>query len=180
MSRIGKNPVLIPEGVKIKITGNNINVEGPKGVQEWDSHPEIDISEVDGELHVERLSDSISHKSLHGTTRQIINNMVLGVSDGFVKELEIIGIGYQALVKDNRLKLQVGYSHDIYFDVPEGIIIKSDRSSIRIEGIDKQLVGAVAAKIRSFRKPEPYKGKGIRYKDEYVRSKQGKTVGVGE
>ena len=106
--------------------------------------------------------------------------MVLGVSDGFVKELEIIGIGYQALVKDNRLKLQVGYSHDIYFDVPEGIIIKSDRSSIRIEGIDKQLVGAVAAKIRSFRKPEPYKGKGIRYKDEYVRSKQGKTVGVGE
>ena len=177
MSRIGKNPVLIPEGVKIKITGNNINVEGPRGVQEWDSHPEIDISEVDGELHVERPSDSISHKSLHGTTRQIINNMVLGVSDGFVKELEVIGIGYQALVEDNRLKLKVGYSHDIYFDVPEGIIIKSDRSSIRIEGIDKQLVGAVAAKIRSFRKPEPYKGKGIRYKDEYVRSKQGKTVG---
>ena len=119
MSRIGKNPVLIPEGVKIKITGNNINVEGPKGVQEWDSHPEIDISEVDGELHVERPSDSSSHKSLHGTTRQIINNMVLGVSDGFVKELEVIGIGYQALVKDNRLKLQVGYSHDIYFDVLE-------------------------------------------------------------
>ena len=180
MSRIGKNPVLIPEGVKVKFQSNNIKVTGPKGSQDWDSHPEINISEVDGELYVTRLTNSSAHRSLHGTTRQIINNMVLGVSDGFVKELEIIGIGYQALVKDNRIKLQVGYSHDIYFDVPEGIIIKSDRSFIRIEGIDKQLVGAVAAKIRSFRKPEPYKGKGIRYKDEYVRSKQGKTVGVGE
>jgi len=177
VSRIGKNPVLIPEGVKIKITGNNINVEGPRGVQEWDSHPEIDISEVDGELHVERPSDSISHKSLHGTTRQIINNMVLGVSDGFAKELEINGVGYQAMVQGNRLKLQVGYSHDIYFDVPEGIKVTSDRSLIKVEGIDKQLVGTVAAKIRSFRKPEPYKGKGIRYRGEYVRSKQGKTVG---
>ena len=106
--------------------------------------------------------------------------MVLGVSDGFAKELEIKGVGYQAMVQGNRLKLQVGYSHDIYFDVPEDIKVTSDRSLIKVEGIDKQLVGTVAAKIRSFRKPEPYKGKGIRYRGEYVRSKQGKTVGVGE
>jgi len=177
VSRIGENPIQLPEGVKVQLQANNIKVMGPKGSQDWNCHPEIKVSEADGKLHFERPSDSSTHKSLHGTTRQVINNMVLGVSEGFVKELEIIGVGYQSKVQGNRLKLQVGYSHDIYFDVPEGITVTSDRNAIKVEGIDKQLVGAVAAKIRSFRKPEPYKGKGIRYKGEYVRSKQGKTVG---
>ena len=107
----------------------------------------------------------------------LINNMVIGVSGGFEKELEIVGVGYQASLEGNRLRLQIGYSHDIYFDLPEGIKVTADRTIIRINGIDKQLVGSVASKIRSFRKPEPYKGKGIRYKDEYIKIKQGKTVG---
>jgi large subunit ribosomal protein L6 len=108
----------------------------------------------------------------------MINNMVVGVSAGYRKELEIIGVGYLAQVKGNRLQLQLGYSHDIYFDMPEGITVTANRTEVKVEGTDKQLVGAVAAKIRSFRKPEPYKGKGVRYKGEYVRSKQGKTVGA--
>jgi large subunit ribosomal protein L6 len=107
----------------------------------------------------------------------MINNLLVGVSEGFVKELEIIGVGYQATVQGSRLKLQLGFSHDIYFDLPDGIAITIDRNILTVSGIDKQLVGAVAAKIRSFRKPEPYKGKGVRYRNEYVRSKQGKTVG---
>ena len=136
------------------------------------------ITEEEGVIAVQRKADSREQKSLHGTTRQMINNMVIGVSEGFTKELEIIGIGYQAQVQGSRLQLQLGYSHDIYFDMPDGIVVNANRTEIKIEGIDKQLVGAVAAKIRSFRPPEPYKGKGVRYKGEYVRSKQGKTVGA--
>jgi large subunit ribosomal protein L6 len=126
---------------------------------------------------VERPSDNKLHRSLHGTTRQIIHNAVAGVHVGFSKELEIRGVGYQATMQGKRLLLQLGYSHDIFFDIPDGITITAERTTVKVEGIDKQLVGAVSAKIRSFRKPEPYKGKGVRYKDEYVRTKQGKTVG---
>jgi len=177
MSRIGKNPVTIPDGVKIELKGNLINVSGQKGSQSWTVHPNIKTLIKDDNILFERGDNSALNRSLHGTTRQIVNNMVIGVSAGFKKELEIVGIGYQANMEGNRLKLQIGYSHDIYFDLPEGIKATADRTTITIEGIDKQLVGSVSSKIRSFRSPEPYKGKGIRYKDEYIKIKQGKTVG---
>ena len=178
MSRIGQNPIQIPDDVNISTEGNLVKVTGKKGVLEFNKHNSMEILEVDGNLIVKRDSDGREQKSLHGTTRQMINNMVIGVSQGFSKELEIIGVGYQAQSQGQRLQLQLGYSHEIIFDVPEGITITANRTEIKIDGIDKQLVGAVAAKIRSFRPPEPYKGKGIRYKGEYVRSKQGKTVGA--
>jgi len=178
MSRIGKNPVIIPDGVKVNLLGQLVKVTGPKGSLEFNVHKDMKISENDGSIIVERPSDQREHRALHGTTRQMINNMVVGVSEGYSKELVIIGIGYQAQVKGNRLQLQLGYSHDIYFDMPEGITVTANRTEVKVDGTDKQLVGAVAAKIRSFRKPEPYKGKGVRYKGEYVRSKQGKTVGA--
>ena len=177
MSRIGKNPVTIPDGVKIELKGNLINVSGQKGSQSWTVHPNIKTLVKDDNILFERGDNSALNRSLHGTTRQIVNNMVIGVSAGFKKELEIVGIGYQANMEGNRLKLQIGYSHDIYFDLPEGIKATADRTTITIGGIDKQLVGSVSSKIRSFRSPEPYKGKGIRYKDEYIKIKQGKTVG---
>jgi len=178
MSRIGKNPIVIPEGVKVDLQNGAVKVAGPKGSLEFDAHKDMKITEVDGTIVVERPSDVKEHKALHGTTRQMINNMVEGVSTGYSKELEIIGVGYQAQAQGNRLQLQLGYSHDIYFDMPDGISVTANRTEVKVEGIDKQLVGAVAAKIRSFRKPEPYKGKGVRYKGEFVRSKQGKTVGA--
>ena len=177
MSRIGKNPVTIPDGVKIELKGNLINVSGQKGSQSWTVHPNIKTLVKDDNILFERGDNSALNRSLHGTTRQIVNNMVIGVSAGFKKELEIVGVGYQANMEGNRLKLQIGYSHDIYFDLPEGIKATADRTTITIEGSDKQLVWSVSSKIRSFRSPEPYKGKGIRYKDEYIKIKQGKTVG---
>tara|TARA_Y100000590_G_scaffold147591_1_gene169442 strand:+ start:21 stop:557 length:537 start_codon:yes stop_codon:yes gene_type:complete len=177
MSRIGKNPIAIPDGVKIELKGSLINVSGEKGSQSWVVHPNIKTLVKDDNILFERGDNSALNRSLHGTTRQIVNNMVIGVSAGFKKELEIVGVGYQANMEGNRLKLQIGYSHDIYFDLPEGIKATADRTTITIEGIDKQLVGSVSSKIRSFRSPEPYKGKGIRYKDEYIKIKQGKTVG---
>jgi len=177
MSRIGKNPITIPDGVKIELKGNLINVSGQKGSQSWSVHPNIKTLIKDDNILFQRDDNSALNRSLHGTTRQIVNNMVIGVSAGFKKELEIVGVGYQANMDGNKLKLQIGYSHDIYFDLPEGIKATADRTTITIEGIDKQLVGSVSSKIRSFRSPEPYKGKGIRYKGEYIKIKQGKTVG---
>jgi len=178
MSRIGQNPINIPAGVNIDLKGTLVKVNGQKGSLEYQVHRDMNISERDGTVLVNRNSDTREQRAIHGTTRQMINNMVVGVSEGFSKELEIIGVGYQAQVEGTRLRLQLGYSHDIYFDMPEGITVTANRTEVKVEGIDKQLVGAVAAKIRSFRPPEPYKGKGVRYKGEYVRSKQGKTVGV--
>ena len=177
MSRIGKNPITIPDGVNIELKGNLINVSGQKGSQSWTVHPNIKTLIKDDNIFFERDDNNALNRSLHGTTRQIVNNMVIGVSAGFKKELEIVGVGYQANMEGNRLKLQIGYSHYIYFDLPESIKATADRTTITIEGIDKQLVGSVSSKIRSFRSPEPYKGKGIRYKDEYIKIKQGKTVG---
>ena len=177
MSRIGKNPIAIPDGVKIELKGNLINVSGQKGSQSWTVHPNIKTLIKEDNILFERGDNNALNRSLNGNTRQIVNNMVVGVSAGFKKELEIVGVGYQANIDGNRLKLQIGYSHDIYFDLPEGIKATADRTTITIEGIDKQLVGSVSSKIRSFRSPEPYKGKGIRYKDEYIKIKQGKTVG---
>ena len=178
MSRIGQNPINIPAGVNIDLKGTLVKVKGQKGSLEYQVHRDMNISELDGTVLVNRNSDAREQRAIHGTTRQMIHNMVVGVSEGFSKELEIIGVGYQAQVEGTRLRLQLGYSHDIYFDMPEGITVTANRTDVKVEGIDKQLVGAVAAKIRSFRPPEPYKGKGIRYKGEYVRSKQGKTVGA--
>jgi large subunit ribosomal protein L6 len=178
MSRIGQNPINIPAGVNIDVKGTLVKVKGQKGSLEYQVHRDMNISELDGTVLVNRNSDAREQRAIHGTTRQMIHNMVVGVSEGFRKELEIIGVGYQAQVEGTRLRLQLGYSHDIYFDMPEGITVTANRTEVKIEGIDKQLVGAVAAKIRSFRPPEPYKGKGVRYKGEYVRSKQGKTVGA--
>ncbi len=177
MSRVGNNPISIPDDVAIKVNGNNIEVSGKKGKHLLNLHENIKTTHKDGVISFDRIDNSSVSRSMHGTTRQIVYNMIKGVSEGFTKELEIVGVGYQASIQGNRLKLQLGYSHDIFFDIPEGIIIKADRTNISVEGNDKQLVGSVASKIRSFRKPEPYKGKGIRYKDENIRIKQGKTVG---
>ena len=177
MSRVGNNPITVPAGVEVNIDGRMIKVSGKNGNHSHYLHKNIKAVLNENVIIFERINDSSVSRSMHGTTRQIINNMIIGVSDGFKKDLEIIGVGYQASVQGNRLKLQLGYSHDIFFDFPDGIIIDADRTVITVKGNDKQLVGSVASKIRSFRKPEPYKGKGVRYKDEYVRIKQGKTVG---
>lgn len=177
MSRIGKQPVVIPEGVKVFLEGNRAVVEGPKGKLTFDFNTDISIKQENGHLVVQRPSDSKAYRSLHGTTRALLSNMVHGVSEGFSKNLDIIGIGFSAVMEGKRLKLALGYSHDIYFEVPEGIEIKAARNRLTVSGIDRQLIGQVAAKIRSFRPPEPYKGKGIRYSDEHVSIKKGKTVG---
>lgn len=177
MSRIGNSLIPIPDNVTVKIDNDIIEVAGSHGSHVYKLHQNIQIKSEDGALYLSRIDDSSLSRSMHGTTRQIINNMIIGVFKGFKKDLEIVGVGYQASVQGQRLKLQLGYSHDIYFDVPDGIKILADRTSITVEGNDKQLVGSVSSKIRSFRKPEPYKGKGVRYKDEYIKIKQGKTVG---
>lgn len=179
MSRIGRKEIVIPAGVTVTLNGEKAAVKGPKGNLEVGIHPEMTVKQDGDKLTVERPSDSRKHRSLHGTTRMLIANAITGVSEGYVRELRIVGIGYQAQMKGDLLLLQLGYSHDIYFEPPKGIDIEAKRTEIKITGIDKQLVGEVAAKIRSLRKPEPYKGKGVRYLNEYVRSKQGKTVGGG-
>ena len=177
MSRIGKNPIIIPSDVKVKLENNRVIVNGPKGSLSVSHDPSLKMSHEDNILTIERPTDSRTHKSLHGTTRQLVFNAVIGAKEGFTKELEIRGVGYQATNQGKYIVFQLGYSHDIFFDPPDGITISANKTEIIINGINKQLVGEVAAKIRSFRKPEPYKGKGIRYKNEYVISKQGKTVG---
>ncbi|MFQ6612062.1 MAG: 50S ribosomal protein L6 [Fidelibacterota bacterium] len=177
MSRIGKKIIPIPDKVSVIIKSGLVTLNGPKGSLEVPIHADMTVKQDNGHLVVDRPSESRLHRALHGTMRQLIANGVTGVSEGFSKKLEIIGVGYQAVMEAKYLVLQLGYSHPIYFEPPEGVEIKAERTIITVSGIDKQLVGEVAAKIRSFRKPEPYKGKGIRYKGEYVRSKQGKTVG---
>ena len=177
MSRVGNAPIIINDGVNVTISGNLLEVSGKNGIQSHQVHDNIEVDLKDNVLTFSRVDDSALSRSMHGTTRQIVNNMIIGLSRGFKKELEIVGVGYQASIQGNRLKLQLGFSHDIFFDLPKELIVKTDRTSVSIEGHDKQLVGSVASKIRSFRKPEPYKGKGIRYKGEQVKIKQGKTVG---
>jgi large subunit ribosomal protein L6 len=179
MSRIGKQPITLPENITVEIQQGSVKVKGPKGELQVIVHSAIKVEQNDNKIVVSRASDNKLDRSIHGTTRMLIANAMQGVSDGYTKDLELRGIGYQANMQGNRLQLVLGYSHDIYFDPPEGIEITAKRTEITVSGIDKQLVGEVSAKIRSFRKPEPYKGKGIRYKDEYVRSKQGKTIATG-
>lgn len=176
MSRIGKIPVTIPEKVEIKLDKNFLVCKGPKGELSRQLHLDMNINFENNEIKVERPSDEKNHKALHGLTRTLISNMVTGVSTGFSKRLLITGVGYKAELKGKKLLLTLGYSHPILMSVPDSIKISCPSpTEIVVEGSDKELVGAVTAKIRSFRKPEPYKGKGIRYSDEYVRRKAGKT-----
>ncbi|MBW6457627.1 MAG: 50S ribosomal protein L6 [FCB group bacterium] len=178
MSRVGKKPIPIPNGVTVDIKEHVIRVKGPKGELETAIHADIDVKTDNGSLVVERPSDEKKVRALHGLTRALINNMIIGVSEGYEIALQIVGVGYQAEVKSNdRLLLSLGYSHQILMDAPEGISFSATRDIIKISGIDKQKVGEVAAQIRKLRKPEPYKGKGIRYVGEQVKRKAGKTAG---
>ena len=178
MSRVGKKPVVIPDGVKITQDGNYLKIKGPKGELEQQIHPNINIEIVENQVNVTRPDDSKQSKSLHGLSRALVQNMVSGVTDTYKKTLDIVGVGYKAELKGKNLLLNIGYSHPIFLMPPEGVILETPtQTQIIISGIDKQLVGLVAAKIRSFRKPEPYKGKGIKYSDEHIVRKAGKTAG---
>ena len=177
MSRVGKNPIDLPDGVEVKVNKSSVSVTGPKGNLERQVHPDISVNVKENQLLVERPNDSKYFKSMHGLYRSLLNNMVEGVSKAFEKKLEIVGVGYKSELKNNRLVLQLGYSHSIVLVPPEGIQIKvENQRNISVSGIDKELVGQVAAKIRSFRPPEPYKGKGIKYEGERIRRKAGKTA----
>jgi len=177
VSRIGRLPVEVPSGVDVKINGSHVKIKGPKGEMEFTFSPGIDLSLKDGEVIVTRPSDIREMRSLHGTTRALIQNMIIGVTDGYQKELQLVGVGYRAAMQGKNLVLNVGYSHQVEIEPPQGIDFEvGDRAQqVFIRGIDKQKVGQVAADIRKVRKPEPYKGKGIRYKDERVRRKAGKA-----
>ena len=180
MSRIGKKPIVLPAKVNITIDGQAVTVKGPKGELSHAVHPEISIKQEDGTIFVERPSDQKHHRALHGLTRALVANMVQGVSDGFRKTLFTEGVGYTAEVRGKDLVMKMGFSHDVVMSPPEGIQFAAERGSgnryiIHVDGIDKQMVGQVAANIREVRPPEPYKGKGIRYSDETIRRKAGKT-----
>ena len=178
MSRIGKKPVEIPQGVSIDAADGRVTVKGPKGELSIPVPATVKVSLADGKLTVERAGgDDKQARADHGTVRALVANMVHGVTQGYVKELEIQGVGYRASMEGSTLTMLVGYSHPVVYPVPEGVkLTVSDSTNLKLEGIDKQLVGEVAARIRAFCPPEPYKGKGIRYKDEHVRRKAGKTV----
>lgn len=177
MSRIGKMPVNMPKGVTVTLADETVSVKGPKGTLSQVVHPDMQIDIEDGVLHVKRPSDSSTHKALHGLTRSLINNMVEGVSDGFTKVLLVEGVGYRAEMKGKTLILNVGYSHPVEFEPPDDMefAVEERGKLIRVSGIDKQLVGEIAARIRKTRPPEPYKGKGIRYQNEHIRRKAGKA-----
>ena len=177
MSRVGRLPVEVPSGVDVKIDGSHVRIKGPKGEMEFGFAPEIEILLNENEIQVNRPSDARDMRSLHGTTRALIQNMVTGVTEGFQKELQLVGVGYRANMEGKNLVLNVGYSHPVVVEPPEGIDFEvgERNQQIFISGIDKQVVGQIAADIRKIRPPEPYKGKGIRYKDEYIRRKAGKA-----
>jgi large subunit ribosomal protein L6 len=178
MSRIGRMPIPLPEGVKVDIKKNQVTVTGPKGSLARDFHPDMEIALEDNQVLVRRPTDQRHHRALHGLTRALLNNMVVGVKDGFQKQLEVQGVGYRVdLQGDQSLLLQLGFSHDVRIAPPEGIQFEVDARTkvITVNGVDKELVGRVAAEIRAWRPPEPYKGKGIRYVGEYVRHKAGKA-----
>jgi large subunit ribosomal protein L6 len=176
MSRIGKKPVTLPKGVTLQVQGNTVAVKGPRGELRRSLHPEMQIGFANEQFTVARPSDEKRHKALHGLTRTLVQNMVDGVSKGFSKTLEIQGVGYKAEAKPYGVNLIVGFSHPVKYEAPKGIKISVDNNVVvKIEGADKELVGQVAAELRSVRPPEPYKGKGIRYQGEQVRRKAGKT-----
>lgn len=176
MSRIGKQPIEIPKGVSVTLKDRHVTVKGPKGELQRVLPPEMSVDVQEAEIVVTRPSDVGRHRALHGLTRTLLANMVVGVTDGFSKSLEIRGVGYKAETMPKGVRLVVGYSHPVEYDAPPGITISIDGpTNVKIEGIDKEVVGQVAAELRNVRPPEPYKGKGIRYVGEYVRAKAGKT-----
>ena len=183
MSRIGKQPVVIPSGVTVNVTKEGvITVKGPKGELKETIDRDINVEVNGSEINITRPTDQIRHRAMHGLYRSLISNMVKGVTDGYKRDLELVGVGYKASNTGNTLDLALGYSHNIIFEVPKELKVatvteKGKNPIISLEGIDKQLLGAVAAKIRSLRKPEPYKGKGVKYTDEVVRRKAGKAAG---
>jgi len=178
MSRVGNKPVAVADKVKVAVDGNLIKVEGPKGKLELTHPAGVSVKVEESEVIVERDSESREHRCLHGTFRSLINNMIIGVSTGYTKELEIIGVGFRAKVAGKNLDLTIGRSHPVLHPIPEGLTVTVDgNTKVKVEGIDKQVVGQFAAEVRAYYKPEPYKGKGIRYVGEYVRRKAGKSVG---
>jgi large subunit ribosomal protein L6 len=177
MSRIGKLPITIPKGVTIAINGNTVKVKGPKGELTRLFADGITVGQEGETLKVARASDEVNHKSLHGLSRTLLANMVEGVTKGYQKTLEINGVGYKAEIKGTKVVLSLGFSHPIEYQLPEGITAKVDKNLLILSGIDRQQLGAATAKIRSFRPPEPYKGKGIKYVEETILRKAGKTAG---
>ena len=178
MSRIGKLPVSVPAGVEVSINGNEVTVKGPKGELTRSFYRALTIEQAeDNSIVVTRPDDERESRAQHGLTRTLINNMVIGVSEGYSKTLELVGVGYRAAVKGDKLEMNLGFSHPVIVEKPEGITFECpDQAKIVVSGIDKQQVGQVAADIRKWRKPEPYKGKGIRYQGEHIRRKEGKTA----
>ncbi|MEC5128682.1 50S ribosomal protein L6 [Verrucomicrobiales bacterium BCK34] len=178
MSRIGKQQISLPEKVEVKVSDDSsFSVEGPKGKLEWAIPAGLNIEQEDGSLQVTRDSEAREVRAMHGTARALIANMIEGVSNGFVRELEIQGVGFRAAIKGSDLDLSLGFSHPVLHPIPDGLTVTvENNTAIKVEGIDKQLVGQFAADVRSYYPPEPYKGKGVRYKGEHVRRKQGKSV----
>ena len=180
MSRIGRLPIAVPATVDVTIDGRNVTVKGPKGTLSRSLHPDMTISREEATVVVTRPTEQKTHKQLHGLTRTLVNNMVIGVSDGYRKGLEITGVGYRAALNGRKLQLNLGYSHPIEIDPPEGISFEVESPTrLAVVGIDKELVGQIAATVRATRKPEPYKGKGVRYAGEQVRRKAGKAGKIG-
>ncbi|MTI32917.1 50S ribosomal protein L6 [Xanthovirga aplysinae] len=182
MSRIGKKPIIIPSGVSIDVSANNkVTVKGPKGELSQEVDPDIKMEVTEGEVVFQRPTEQKRHKALHGLSRALVNNMVVGVTEGYKKELELVGVGYRATAQGNVLELNLGYSHNIFVAIPAEVSVKAESAKgknpiVILEGVDKQLIGQVAAKIKSLRKVEPYKGKGIRFVGEQIRRKAGKTA----
>ena len=180
MSRIGRLPIAVPATVDVTIDGRTVTVKGPKGSLTRSLHPDMILSREESQLVVTRPTEQKTHKQLHGLTRSLVNNMVVGVTDGYRKGLEITGVGYRAALNGRKLQLNLGYSHPIEIDPPEGISFEVETPTrLAVVGIDKELVGQIAAKVRSTRKPEPYKGKGVRYSGEVIRRKAGKAGKIG-
>ena len=179
MSRIGKLPVVIPKGIKVKVDGDSLQVEGPKGKLDLTLDPAVTIETLDGKLVVRRKDDSRRSRGVHGLVRKLVANMVQGVDQGFSRTLEINGVGYRAEVKGSNIQLALGFSHPIVFQLPPGVSAKVDKQTvITLEGPDRQLLGETAAMIRELRPPEPYKGKGVKYAEETIRRKAGKAAGA--
>ncbi|WP_079204531.1 MULTISPECIES: 50S ribosomal protein L6 [Pseudomonas] len=175
MSRVAKNPVTLPAGVEISLAGQQLSVKGAKGALELNIHSSVEVVQESGELRFAARNGDQQTRAMAGTTRALVNNMVIGVSTGFERKLQLVGVGYKAQAKGQVLSLALGFSHPINYELPEGVVAETpSQTEILIKGVDKQLVGQVAAEIRDFRRPEPYKGKGVRYADEVVRRKEAK------
>lgn len=180
MSRVGRQPIVVPQGVDVSIEGSSVSVKGPRGELSGRFNADMKLELADGQITVTRPTDQPRHRALHGLTRSLIANMVTGVHEGYERTLEIHGVGYRALQKGSAVELSVGFSNPVLFEAPEGVeLVAETQTVLHVRGIDKQTVGEVAARIRRIRPPEPYKGKGIRYRGEHVRRKAGKATAVG-